>query len=107
MAQDADLALTSTKQSPAAAPIEARKAAIQAARQRMAGNLDELEHRVGTALGVRDHDATASPGQRRSATAITALVTARRLWRLPFWRLTSIGAATVVLVGFAAWRSRR
>jgi len=88
-------------------PVEARIAAIQATRDRMAGNLNVLEQRVRTAVGVRDHDATAATGQRRAVTAMTVAVTARRLWALPFWRLTAIGAATAGLVAFGVWRSGR
>lgn len=91
----------------AAAPIELHKAAIRATRDRMAGNLDVLDHRVRSAVGIRDHELTASSGQRRAVTAVTVLVSARRLWRLPFWRLTAIGAATAGLVAFRAWRLRR
>lgn len=106
MAESAGAPVTRSK-ATAIAPLEARKSAIRASRDRVSGNLDALEERVRTAVGIRARDASASPGARRAETAVGVFVTARRLWRLPFWRLTAIGAVTAGFVLLGASRSRR
>ena len=107
MAEGANAPVKAPPEALAAAPIEARKTAIRAARNRMSSNLDVLECRVRTAVGIRDHYPSAPPGQRRAVTAVSVLLTVRRLWRLPFWRLAAIGAVTAGLVTMGTWRGRR
>lgn len=104
MAEDPSAPMTRPAET---APIEARKGAIRAIRGRISGNLDVLEHRVRTAVGIGEIDQSASLGTRRAVTAAGVALTARRLWRLPFWRLTAIGAVTAGIVMFGAWRRRR
>ena len=107
MAEDANPAVKAPSQLAAAAPMARRTDAIRATRDRMAGNLDALEDKVRMAVGIRDGDQSHSPGARRAVTAVSVVAEARRLWRLPFWRLTAIGVVAVGLVMFGAWRSRR
>ena len=108
MAESADPSVNPTPSlEPLAAPVAALKLSTMRTRQRMTANLDALEHKARSAVGVYSADTAPSTGQARVLSTVTAVAAFRRIRAMPVRTLAAIGIVTACLVAVGLRRSRR